>query len=226
MKKFDKDFIWGTATSAYQIEGSHNTNGKGPSIWDAFVTIPQKIYNGDTGDIACDHVSRYKEDVQLLKSLGVNAYRFSISWARIIPDGKNLINEEGIAFYKNLIAELIANDITPWVTLYHWDLPLALQLEEDGWSSQTCIEWFVHYADCCFQNFGDSVKNWITFNEPWVVSILGYGHGVFAPGRKSDVEPYQVGHNLLLAHGKTVQLNMRHKQDKLELPIIAIGESL
>ncbi len=204
MGKFGKDFVWGTATSAYQIEGGYLENGKGPSIWDSFCTIPGKIKNGDTGNVACDHFHRFKDDIKLLKELGVNSYRLSISWSRIMPEGKGAVNEEGVRFYNEIIDELIKNDITPWVTLYHWDLPLALQLEDDGWLGESIIDYFVEYADVCFNRFGDRVKHWITLNEPWVVAILSHGHGVFAPGRVSEVEPYQVAHNLLLAHAKTV----------------------
>ncbi|MCG8373492.1 MAG: family 1 glycosylhydrolase, partial [Balneolales bacterium] len=204
MGSFGKDFIWGTATSSYQIEGGHLEQGKGPSIWDAFCTIPGKIHNGETGNVACDHFHKFKEDVGLLKDLGVNAYRLSISWPRIIPDGKKEVNQAGIDFYNQIIDELLENDITPWITLYHWDLPLALQLEEDGWLGKSIIRHFVHYADTCFNHFGDRVKHWITLNEPWVVAILGHGHGVFAPGRVSEVEPYQVAHNLILAHAHSV----------------------
>ena len=204
MRTFGKDFVWGTATSAYQIEGGYLESGKGPSIWDAFCTIPGKIQNGDTGNVACDHFHKFKDDIKLLKELGVNSYRLSLSWSRIMPEGKNAINEEGVNFYNEIIDELLENNITPWVTLYHWDLPLALQLEDDGWLGESIIDYFVEYADVCFKRFGDRVKNWITLNEPWVVAILGYGHGVFAPGRVSEVEPYKVAHNLLLAHAYAV----------------------
>ncbi len=204
MRTFGKDFVWGTATSAYQIEGGYLESGKGPSIWDAFCTIPGKIQNGDTGNVACDHFHKFKNDIKLLKELGVNSYRLSLSWSRIMPEGKNTINEEGVNFYNEIIDELLENNITPWVTLYHWDLPLALQLEDDGWLGESIIDYFVEYADVCFKRFGDRVKNWITLNEPWVVAILGYGHGVFAPGRVSEVEPYKVAHNLLLAHAYAV----------------------
>ncbi|MBJ2173540.1 beta-glucosidase [Aureibaculum sp. A20] len=206
MIKFSNDFVWGTATSSYQIEGAHNIDGKGPSIWDAFCTIPNRIKNEDNANQAIDHYHNYKEDVALLKSQGFTAYRFSISWPRIMPEGKGKINEEGIQFYNNLIDELLANDITPWVTLYHWDLPLALQMENDGWLNPDIACYFEAYAKVCFKRFGDRVKNWITLNEPWVVSILGYGQGVFAPGRVSNSEPYLVGHHLLLAHAHAVNL--------------------
>lgn len=206
MKKFPNDFIWGTATSSYQIEGAAALDGKGPSIWDAFSSIPTKVHNGDTGKIACDHYHRFKEDIQLMKNMGVKAYRFSISWPRIMPTGKGKINEKGIQFYSDLIDELLKADIEPWVTLYHWDLPLALQLEDDGWTGAAISDYFAVYADLCFERFGDRVKNWITLNEPWVVAILGYGQGVFAPGRVSNSEPYLAGHHLILAHAKAVNI--------------------
>lgn len=206
MKKFPNDFVWGTATSSYQIEGAAAIDGKGPSIWDAFTSIPGKIYQGHTGDVACDHYHRFKEDVQLMKNMGVKAYRFSISWPRVMPTGKGIVNEKGIQFYSDLIDELLLEGITPWVTLYHWDLPLALQLEDDGWLGDSISDHFAAYADLCFERFGDRVKNWITLNEPWVAAILGYGQGVFAPGRTSNVECYLAGHHLILAHAKAVQV--------------------
>ncbi len=206
MKKFPSDFIWGTATSSYQIEGAAALDGKGPSIWDAFTGIPERVHNGDTGEVACDHYHKYKEDIQLMKDMGVKAYRFSISWPRVLPTGKGKVNEAGIKFYSDLIDELLKADIVPWVTLYHWDLPLALQLEEDGWTGANISDHFAAYADLCFDRFGDRVKNWITLNEPWVVAILGYGQGVFAPGRVSNSEPYLAGHQLILAHAKAYNL--------------------
>ncbi|WP_100615744.1 GH1 family beta-glucosidase [Confluentibacter citreus] len=206
MKTFPNDFIWGTATSSYQIEGATKLHGKGPSIWDAFSSIPGKVHNGETGDIACDHYHTFKEDIQLMKNMGVKAYRFSIAWARVMPTGKDKINEAGIQFYSDLIDELLKADIVPWVTLYHWDLPLALQLENDGWLGTSLPHYFAAYADLCFERFGDRVKNWITLNEPWVASILGYGQGVFAPGRISTSEPYLAGHHFILAHAKAVHI--------------------
>jgi len=206
MKSFPKDFVWGTATSSYQIEGAAALDGKGPSIWDAFASIPGKTHNGETGELACDHYHRYKEDIQLMKSMGVKAYRFSISWSRVLPLGKERVNEKGIQFYNDLIDELLLAGITPWITLYHWDLPLALQLEDDGWLGKSIVDHFEAYADLCFERFGDRVKHWITLNEPWVVAILGYGQGVFAPGRISNSEPYLAAHHLILAHARAVQL--------------------
>jgi beta-galactosidase len=204
---FPKDFLWGTATSAYQIEGASRANGKGASIWDGFCQIPGKVLNGDHGEVACDHYHRYKEDVQLMKNMGVKAYRFSISWPRVLPNGRAAsFNAVGMKFYSDLIDELLKNDIQPWVTLYHWDLPLALQMECDGWLGDDISDLFADYARVCFEHLGDRVKNWITINEAWVVAILGYGQGVFAPGRISNREPYQAGQNLLLAHAKAVKV--------------------
>ena len=198
-------FVWGVATASYQVEGAWQEGGKGPSIWDAFAHIPGKILNGDTGDIACDQYHRFEEDVKLMKELGVGAYRFSIAWSRIVPDGKGAANAEGVAYYNRLIDCLLAHDIVPWVTLYHWDLPLALQMEDDGWLSRRTVEAFAHYAKICFDAFGDRVAHWITFNEPWCTAVLGNGIGCFAPGRVSADEPYQVAHNELLAHGLAVK---------------------
>jgi len=208
-KSFPEGFVWGTATASYQIEGGWNAEGKGPSIWDAFCQIPGRIENGDTGEIACDHYHRFREDVALMKELGYPAYRLSIAWPRILPSGnleRGEINEAGIRFYSELIDELLQAGITPWVTLYHWDLPLALQTEKDGWLNPGIADDFAVYANLCFERFGDRVKHWITFNEPWVTSILGYGQGVFAPGRFSTSEPYLAGHNILRAHGQAVAL--------------------
>jgi len=200
LKRFPKQFVWGTATSAYQIEGAANQDGKGPSIWDTFCLKPGNIVNGENANIACDHYTHYAEDIALIASLGVSAYRLSISWSRIMPNGtKDSINQQGVDFYNRLLDECLANSIDPWVTLYHWDLPESLYQEHVS-------NFFADYAELCFDLFGDRVKNWITINEAWVVSVLGYGQGVFAPGHKSSSEPYQVGHNLLLAHAKAVKI--------------------
>jgi len=201
MKKFPEGFVWGTATSSHQIEGAWLEGGKGLSIWDAFAHTPGKIADGNTGDIACDHYHRYKEDIVLMASMGLTAYRFSIAWPRIQPLGRGTPNPEGIRFYSDLIDTLLDHGITPWVTLYHWDLPLALQFELDGWLNPETARCFHDYAEICFEHFGDRVKHWITFNEPWVVAFLGHGMGIFAPGRRSNEEPYRVAHTLLRAHG-------------------------
>jgi beta-glucosidase len=206
MITFPENFIWGTATSSYQIEGGWLDGGRGLSIWDAYAHTPGKVDKGDTGDVACDHYHRYREDVALMAQLGVKAYRFSIAWPRIQPAGYGPANAAGVRFYSDLIDALLDHGIEPWATLYHWDLPLALQLEQDGWLNPRTAECFRDYAAICFDRFGDRVKNWITFNEPWVASVLGYGLGTFAPGRTSSSEPYQAAHQMLRAHGLAVEL--------------------
>ncbi len=207
VKRFPDDFVWGTATSSYQIEGAASEGGRGPSIWDVFCATPGKVENGESGDVACDHYHRYEEDVKLMAEMGVRAYRFSISWSRIFSDGTaSSFNQAGIDFYSRLIDCCLSNGIEPWVTLYHWDLPQNLQESIGGWLSEDISDLFAQYADVCFQHFGDRVTHWITVNEAWVVSILGHGQGVFAPGHVSNSEPYKVAHNLLLAHGKAVRV--------------------
>jgi len=212
--EFPKGFIWGTSASSYQIEGAHLTDGRGPCIWDTFSQIPGKIKNGDTGNIAADHYHRYKEDVAMLAKMGIKHYNLSVSWSRVQPLGRGEINSKGIQFYSDLIDELIKNNITPWIHLYHWDIPTALQLETDGFLNPDIADYFADYAEICFKHFGDRVKHWATFNEPWVNSILCYGNGVFAPGRTSNTEPYIVGHNILRAHGKAVDVYRRKYQKK------------
>jgi beta-galactosidase len=215
MLEFPKDFVWGTSTSAYQIEGAWNSDGKGPSVWDAFCLIPGKIAKGETGQVACDHYNRYKEDVQLMKQLGIKVYRFSVSWSRVMPAGRGQVNEAGFKFYSDLVDELLANGIEPWISLNHFDLPLALELELDGWLSSQLPDLFADYARLCYERLGDRVKNWITFNESWVVAMLCYGQGIFAPGKVSNALPYLAGHHLLLAHAKAYMVyddEFRYKQ--------------
>ncbi len=206
MKAFPNGFVWGTATSSHQIEGAWQEGGKGLSIWDAFAHTPGKIADGSTADVACDHYYRSGDDVALMAKLGLKAYRFSIAWPRIQPTGRGTPNPAGLSFYSDLVDTLLRHDIEPWVTLYHWDLPLALQMESDGWLHPDSAQWFADYAAICFEHLGDRVKHWITFNEPWVVAILGYGQGVFAPGRVSNAEPYRAAHNLLRAHAEAVHV--------------------
>lgn len=206
MITFPKNFQWGAATASYQIEGGWLEGGKGLSIWDAFAHTPGKILNGDTGDVACDHFHRFRDDMALMAGMRLKNYRFSISWPRILPAGIGRPNRDGIQFYSDLIDTLLAHDITPWVTLYHWDLPLALQTEHDGWLNPQIAGFFQEYARICFENFGDRVKHWITLNEPWVVAMLGHGQGDCAPGRISSDEPYRVGHQLLRAHARAVNI--------------------
>lgn len=205
MKYFDNNFIWGCATSSYQIEGEAYASGKGPSIWDDFVRIPGKTVNGEHAEVSCDFYHTYREDIALMAQMGIKAFRFSFSWPRIMPLGYGKINEQGIQFYSDMINCLLEHGIEPYATLYHWDLPLELQTAHNGWLNPKITEYFTEYANVCFRNFGDRVKNWITINEPWVVAILGYGQGAFAPGRVSQTEPYLVGHHELLAHAKAVK---------------------
>ena len=211
LREFPANFVWGTATASYQVEGAVNEDGRGVSIWDTFSHTPDKIYNGDTGDVACDHYHHWKEDVQLLKQLGVSAYRLSIAWSRILPQGRGAINEAGIQFYSDLVDELLANGITPYVTLYHWDLPQALE-DEDGWLRRGIIDDYVAYVDVITQALGDRVKNWFTFNEPWVFTWLGYMMGAHAPGRtsKSPAPALKATHHCYLAHGKAIPVIRRN----------------
>ncbi len=201
---FPKNFLWGVATASYQIEGAYKEDGKGESIWDRFCHIPDKVVNSDTGDIACDHYHLYPEDVKLLKELGVKTYRLSLSWPRIFPEGKGQPNEKGMEFYKKLINLLIENDITPAITLYHWDLPQKLQ-DIGGWANRKVVEHFESYARYVFKELGDLVPIWITHNEPWVVSFVGNWYGVHAPGITDFTTALQVSHNLLLSHGRVVK---------------------
>jgi len=197
---FPDDFLWGTATASYQIEGSTSVDGRGISIWDTFSKTPGKVKNGDTGDIACDHFNRFPEDIALMQELGVKAYRFSIAWPRLFPAGNAVREERGFAFYDRLINALIAAGIEPMVTLYHWDLPQTLE-DQGGWGNRATALAFADYAKACAEAFGDRVKNWITINEPWCVSWLGYSIGVHAPGRKDYRAAVAAAHHTALAHG-------------------------
>ena len=196
-------FTWGVATSAYQIEGAVLEDGRAPSIWDTFTRIPGAIVNGDNGDIACDHYHRYKEDLDLMNWLGVNAYRFSISWPRVIPNGVGSINQKGIDFYDRLIDGALERGIEPWPTLYHWDLPQALQ-DRGGWMVRESADWFAEYAHAMAERFSDRVKNWMTINEPFCSAWLGHLSGVMAPGIKNLEKAVAASHHLLLGHGKAV----------------------
>ncbi len=202
---FPSQFYWGTATASYQIEGGWNEDGKGASIWDTFSHTQGKIEDGSTGDVACDHYHRWREDVALMKEIGCNAYRFSISWPRVIPLGKGRINPAGLDFYDRLVDALLEAKITPFITLYHWDLPQALQ-DEGGWANRDTAYYFADYASVVAHKLGDRVKHWITHNEPWVVAWIGYGWGVHAPGLKNEKIALQVAHHLLLSHGVAVRV--------------------
>jgi len=201
--KFPSGFVWGAATAAYQIEGAWNADGKGESIWDRFSHTPGKIDNGDTGDVACDHYHQWQDDIQLMKEVGLKAYRFSISWSRLFPEGGGNPNQAGIEFYSQLVDELLKNGIEPYVTLYHWDLPQALQ-DQGGWPARSTAEAFVEYTDLVSRKLGDRVKHWMTFNEPFVSAWVGYLEGRHAPGHTSVDEMLAAAHHLLLAHGWAV----------------------
>lgn len=207
-------FVWGAATAAYQIEGAWLEDGKGPSIWDAWSQIPGKIDSGDTGNTACDHYHKWEEDVEIMRNMGLKAYRFSISWSRLFPNGRGKVNEKGVQFYNKLINKLVEYNIQPWVTLYHWDLPLVLQLEYGGWESDKIVEDFNMYAKFCFDTFGDRVQHWVTINEPFVVAYYGYGTDTAPPGRNSQEAAFKAGHNLLLSHAKVYKTYVDNYKDK------------
>lgn len=202
--KLPRDFVFGTATASYQIEGAWNEDGKGESIWDRFTHTPGKIDDSSNGDVACDHYHRFPADVELMSSLGLNAYRFSVSWPRVYPTGRGAINQAGLDFYDRLVDSLLAAGIRPFATLYHWDLPQALE-DEGGWPNRATAPAFAEYAATVAAKLGDRVKDWITLNEPWVASFLGYYLGEDAPGRKELPAALQTSHTLLLAHGLATQ---------------------
>jgi beta-glucosidase len=202
--RFPQGFLWGASTSAYQIEGSPLADGAGPSIWQRFAHSPGRTTNGDTGDVACDHYRRWRSDVALMRELGLQAYRFSISWSRIFPQGTGTLNVRGLDFYDNLVDELLANDIRPNATLFHWDLPAALD-DRGGWLNRDVADWFGDYAAAVYARLGDRVPMWATLNEPWVVTDGGYLHGALAPGHRNLFEAPLASHNLLRAHGRGVQ---------------------
>ncbi len=216
---FPSDFLWGAATAAYQIEGAWKADGKGESIWDRFSHTPGRIARGDTGDVACDHYHRSRQDVALMGQLGLKAYRFSISWPRVLPEGRGRANSAGLDFYSRLVDALLQASIEPFVTLYHWDLPQALQ-DEGGWPARSTAEAFVEYADLTTRRLGDRVKHWITLNEPFVSAFEGYLSGRHAPGISDLGEALAAAHHLLLAHGWSVPVV------RSNLPDAQIGISL
>lgn len=199
------EFFWGAATAAYQIEGAANLYGRTPSIWDTFANTPGKIHNGDTGEVACDHYHRFAEDLNLMSELGINAYRFSISWSRILPTFGGPVNQAGIDFYNRLIDGLLDHGITPFLTIYHWDLPQYLH-ERGGWNSRESVTWFADYTQVLVDHFGDRVKNWITINEPHCIAWFGYFRGWFAPGISDLQISLNVAHHLLLSHGRAARI--------------------
>ena len=204
-KGFPEGFLWGSASAAYQVEGAWDEDGKGPSVWDAFVRIPGKTFKATTGDKAVDHYHRYQEDVRLMHEMGLKAYRFSIAWTRIIPDGNGEINPKGIEFYNNLINECLKYNITPMITVYHWDLPQALQDQYGGWENRRIVDDFVRYAKTIFEAFGDRVKYWIIMNEQNIFTSHGWIMAAHPPGKKDDWKTfYQVNHHAFMAHAKSV----------------------
>jgi beta-glucosidase len=216
--EFPAGFLWGTATAAYQIEGSPLAEGAGPSIWHRFAHTPGRTARGETGDEACDHYHRWRDDVRLMAERGLNAYRFSISWSRLLPDGTGAVNANGVAFYDRLIDALLEHGITPLVTLYHWDLPAALD-DRGGWLNRDIAAWFGDYAVTAFRAYGDRVPRWVTLNEPWVVTDGGYLHGALAPGHSNLYESPIASHNLLRAHGNAVQAYLSERSDQLGLVV-------
>lgn len=214
---FPPRFAWGVATASYQIEGSPLADGAGASIWHTFAHTPGTISNGETGDVACDHYRRMPEDVGLMRELGIRAYRFSVSWPRVFARGRAPVNEKGMAFYERLVDALLEAGIEPMATLYHWDLPQALE-DEGGWPERSTSEHYADYAEAMFSRLGDRVSRWITFNEPWVFNWLGYGLGIHAPGRSDPAAALRAGHHTLLAHGMAVE-RLRQLQPSAQIGI-------
>jgi beta-glucosidase len=209
---FPTGFLWGAATAAYQVEGAWNTEGKGESIWDRFAHTPGNVQNGDTGDVACDHYHRWEEDVRLMRELGLQAYRFSIAWPRVLPQGRGQPNQAGLDFYSRLVDGLLEAGILPLVTLYHWELPQALQVA-GGWPARSTAEAFVEYTDLVTRQLGDRVKHWMTHNEPSVAALLGYAIGAHAPGMQDYKAAFHASHHLLLSHGWSVPVIRQNSAD-------------
>ena len=195
---FGKDFVWGTATAAYQIEGAWNDEGKGESVWDHFThNKKNRIKTHENGDTACDFYHRYESDIDLLRSMNIPAFRFSIAWSRILPTGTGVVNQKGIDFYSRLIDKCLKAGVEPWVTLYHWDIPQALE-EKGGWENREVCSWFAEYVELCTKHFGDRVKNWMVFNEPMAFTALGYMLGVHAPGKRGMKGFLKAAHHAVL----------------------------
>lgn len=203
MLSFPDDFIWGVATASYQIEGAVAEDGRLPSIWDTFSHTPGKVLGGDTGDVACDHYHRWESDIALMQALGVGAYRFSIAWPRVLPEGRGAVNEPGLDFYDRLVDGLLEAGLKPFPTLYHWDLPQALD-DQGGWLNRATAEAFAEYTEAVVARLGDRVNHWVTFNEPWVIANQGYGTGDHAPGHADPSEVWPVSHHLYVGHGLAV----------------------
>ncbi len=218
LQGFPRGFVWGASTASYQIEGAVDEDGRGPSIWDTFSRTPGKIANGDTGDTACDHYHRYLDDVALMRRLGLHAYRFSVAWPRVLPSGKGRVNGAGLAFYDRLVDELLKADITPWLCLYHWDLPQALQ-DEGGWQNRDIAGWFADYALVVQRRLGDRVRHLATLNEPNVAALLGHGTGAHAPGLADRDAALKAIHHLNLAHGRAIAA-LRDADAELSLGVV------
>lgn len=216
--RFPADFLWGAATASYQIEGGWNEDGRSPSIWDTFSKISGNVYHNDTGDVAADHYHHWKEDVALMKQLGLPAYRFSFAWPRILPLGTGSVNPKGLAFYDRLVDELLKSNIKPFPTLFHWDLPQVLE-DNGGWPARQTAQYFADYAGILVEHFSDRISDWITINEPWVVSMMGYHEGVFAPGIKDQTAAAAATHHLLLGHGLAVQAMRAAAKQPLQIGI-------
>ena len=210
--EFPRDFVWGAATSAYQIEGATHEDGRGVSIWDTFCATPGKVRNGDSGQVACDSYHRYPQDIARMRQLGLDAYRFSIAWPRIFPEGRGRLNERGLDFYDRLVDELLAAGIRPLATLYHWDLPQALE-NQGGWPERATAEAFAEYAEAVARRLGDRVGHWVTHNEPYCSSWLGYGLGLHAPGRTDVAAAMAAAHHVLFSHGLAVEVLRRESPD-------------
>ena len=205
---FPADFTWGAATASYQIEGAASAGGRGESIWDRFSAAPGKVRNGDSGAVACDFFHRFGDDIALMRELGLDGFRFSVAWPRIVPEGRGRVNEAGLDFYDRLVDALLESGIQPCVTLYHWDLPQALE-DRGGWPVREVVDAFAEYVEAVVARLGDRVPRWITHNEPWVASWLGYGWGMHAPGRTSEADALAAAHHLLLSHGRAVEILRR-----------------
>jgi beta-glucosidase len=197
---FPAEFVWGAATASYQIEGAAREDGRGESVWDRFAATPGKVRNGDSGEVACDFYHRYRDDVALMSQLGLDAFRFSIAWPRVVPQGRGRVNPAGLDFYDRLVDELLARGIEPFATLFHWDTPQALE-DSGGWPSRPTAEAFVEYTEAVVARLGDRVRFWITHNEPWVCAWIGHAWGQHAPGRTSETDAVAAAHHLLLSHG-------------------------
>ncbi|HSP72660.1 MAG TPA: GH1 family beta-glucosidase [Gaiellaceae bacterium] len=208
---FPSDFVWGTATAAYQIEGAATADGRGESIWDRFCATPGKVRNGESGAVACDFHGRYRDDVELMRELGIDAFRFSIAWPRILPGGRGRVNEAGLDFYDRLVDALLEAGLQPFPTLYHWDLPQALE-DAGGWPVRETAEAFVEYVEAVVRRLGDRVATWTTHNEPFCASWVGYAYGHHAPGRKSEADALAAAHHLLLSHGWAVEVLRRESR--------------